>query len=322
MLIAMCAISVAHAEDKPWAVGVSKDKQKAALALFTKGNTFFEEAKYTEAIPQYEKALGIWDHPSIRFNLSVCLINIRQPLVAWDHLQVAIKFGDAPLGKRLFAEAMTYKALLEESLAELDVSTDQPEVKVELDGRELFVGTNKKVMRLLAGRHQLVATRAGYDTVTKAIDLPPGRTTVEKIELQVTQVKTLTVTKVKTENYERRWSWWVPWSFAGAGIAFALTGTAVYLGARTDMRAYDAKLAAMCPIGCTAEEIPQGLKDDERSARRRSGIGIGLWAAGGAVAIGAGVMAILNRPRKVESRPVITPVVSAESVGAILTVGF
>ena len=99
----------AHADAKsvtPWSRGVPEAAQKRALQLFQEGNAFFEQEKYTEAVAKYERALSDWDNPSIRFNMALCLIAMRQPLLAWDHLQQALRFGEAPLGKHLYAEAM------------------------------------------------------------------------------------------------------------------------------------------------------------------------------------------------------------------------
>src|SRR5215475_14524074 len=102
-----------HADSKPatpWSKGVSEAAQERALQLFQDGNALLEEEKYTEAIAKYEQALKAWNNPSIHFNMAICLIHMRQLLIAWDHLQEALRFGDAPLGKRLYDEGERYVA--------------------------------------------------------------------------------------------------------------------------------------------------------------------------------------------------------------------
>lgn len=280
----------------PWSKGVSEAAQRRALALFQDGNVYFEQAKYTDAVSRYEQALAAWDHPNIRFNMAVCLINMRQPLVAWDHLQRALRFGDAPLGKRLYAEAQTYVAVLEASLGELRVRTHQPEVKVTVDGQTILTGDGKRTLKLLAGKHQLVASGPGLATDTRALDLTAGKAVELDLELGAPEVK------VERENYERRWGWWAPWAVAGSGLVLGAVGAAVYVSARADIRSYDQDLAALCPAGCKPSDIPAELSGRATTARRKSGIGIGVMAGGGAFVIASGVMAILNRPRKVEER--------------------
>jgi hypothetical protein len=298
----------------PWSQGVPETSQKRALQLFQEGNVFFEQAKYTEAVAKYEQALTAWDHPNIRFNMAVCLINMRQPLVAWEHLKQALRFGDAPLGKRLYAEAQTYVAVLESSLAELTVKSTQSDVSVMVDGGQVLTGAGEHTMKLLAGKHQLVATRPGYVTDSRALDLPAGKPTNEQIALVRETVK------VERENYERRWKWWLPWAVAGSSVVFGVVGGGVYAGARSQMNQYDSALAQMCPAGCTEAQIPGSLKSQATSARHKSEVAIGLWTGAGAAVITGGVLAILNRPRKMEERRlVLTPAVSRDYVGVGLS---
>ncbi|MBC7978492.1 MAG: PEGA domain-containing protein [Myxococcales bacterium] len=318
LAVAISTVPSAAAESKkpatPWSRGVSDAAQKRALKLFGAGNVFFEQAKYTEAVAKYEQALGAWDHPNIRFNIAICLINMRQPLVAWDHLEQALRFGAAPLGRRLHTEAITYRAALESSLAELTVRSTQPGVSVMIDGGKVLTGTKAHTIKLLAGKHQLVATRRGYVTDSRALDLPAGQPVTEEITLVPE------VVKIERENYERRWRWWAPWAVVGGSLTFGLTGGIVYLSARSEIKQYDRDLAQMCPLGCVDADIPSSLKDHETSARRKSGVAIGLWTGAGALVIAGGVMAILNRPRKIEDNRVVPAVtVSPGYIGAGVT---
>lgn len=307
----------AKEEPSPWAEGVPKASQKTALQLFRAGNAHFEQAKYTEAVAKYERALAAWDHPNIRFNMALCLINMRQPLAAWTHLQEALRFGEAPLGKRLHAEAVRTVALLDSSLAELTVRSSQPGIRVMVDGGLVLSGPGEHTMKLLAGKHQMVATRAGYVTDSRALDLPAGKPVTERISLARQKVR------VVLDNYERRWAWWVPWSVAGSSVVLGLAGGGLYLSARSDIKDYDRALADMCPFGCTDDQIPGSLRQQEKAAHRRSGVAIGMWSAGGALLVTGGVMAILNRPRKHKAPPRATPVVSfsPEHIGLGISVG-
>jgi hypothetical protein len=297
--------------ETPWSRGVPEAKQQRALQLFREGNVFFEQAKYTDAVARYELALAAWDHPNIRFNMAICLINMRLPLAAWDHLQRALRFGDAPLGKRLHAEALTYVAVLESSLAQLTVRSVQPGIKIMVDGVLALDGPGDHTTKLLAGKHQLVASRPGYITSSRALDLQAGKPDLEQIAL---------VPEKLVDNYERRWRWWVPWSVEAGGAAVALVATGIYVNARTQMQRHDRALAQLCPMGCSDDQIPSALKAQETSARRNSGVAIGLWVGAGAMVITGGVMAVMNRPFKLEGRQA-TPslAVSRDYVGAAIS---
>jgi tetratricopeptide (TPR) repeat protein len=314
LLVAVVAEPIVRADKEaatPWSQGVPAAAQQRALQVFREGNVFFEQGKYTEAVAKYEVALGSWDHPNIRYNIAICLMNMRQPLAAWDHLQRALRFGDAPLGKRLHAEALTYVAVLESSLAELTVASTQPDVKIMVDGAQVLATAGVHKMKLLPGRHQLVATRPGFATDSRALDLPAGKPVTEQIALAPE------VVKIERDNYERRWRWWVPWSVAGSSIVLGVTGGILYAVARSEIKQHDADFAALCPLGCMEADIPSSLKDRAASARRTSGVAIGLWAGAGALLVTGGVMAILNRPRRLEEHRVLPALtVSRDQVSA------
>jgi hypothetical protein len=324
----ICAVPQAYADkkskpkggDEPFSQGVSKAKQEQAIALFEDGNKLFEEEKYSDALDQYEKAIKKWDHPKIEFNLALCYVRIKKPLEAYEHLEHALQYGKEPLGPQLYSSAVDQKATLEATLAELEVSADQDDVKVMLDGKELFTGKSSAKRHLLAGPHQLVATRDGFQPETKALDLPPGELTKQAIELEPEKVKV----EVTRENYERRWQWWIPWATVASGVGLALVGTGVYLEARSDMHAYDAAYAIACPKGCTAGMIDPKLTAQETHARTLSGVGVGFWVGGGVVAAAAGVMAVLNRPHlEVEGHPAdVSIVVTPQYTGASFTLSF
>jgi tetratricopeptide (TPR) repeat protein len=288
---------------------VSEESQRRALDLFREGNVYFEQSKYTEAVALYEQALSSWDHPNIRFNMAICLINMRQPLVAWTHLQQALRFGEAPLGKQHHIDALSYVAVLESSLAQITVKATQPDIKVMLDGARVLDGPGTYTSKLLPGKHQLVASKPGFATESRALDLPAGKPITESITLEREKVQ------VRRENYERRWNWWLPWSLEGGAVALGLVGAGVYLHARTEIRQYDEGFAKMCPEGCPDSAIDPALKSKQSAARRDSGIAIGVWSAAGALVVTGAVMAIMNRPILREERATPTLTVSRDYVG-------
>ena len=120
-ILALALTRVAAADDKPWAAGVSDAEQQKALAIYREGNAEFEESRYAQALTKYREALKHWDHPAIRFNMAVCLINLQQPLEAFEHLEAGMKYGAAPLGPELYAQGVTYKKLLDGQLTHLKV---------------------------------------------------------------------------------------------------------------------------------------------------------------------------------------------------------
>jgi len=166
---------------RPWADGVSPEQQTEALKIFKDGNALFAESQHAAALAKYREALKVWDHPAIRYNAAVALINLDQPLVADGELDAAMRFGEAALGGETYKQALLYKKLLNGQLADLDVSCSEPGAEVRLDGQLLFVAPGKKTQRMLPGAHSLVARQSGYLTETRSLVLPPGRRSDETI---------------------------------------------------------------------------------------------------------------------------------------------
>lgn len=276
------------ADRKPWHQGVSSAQQAAAEEDFLAGNLLFERSEYAGAAERYRVALQSWAHPSIQFNLAVCLIHLDQPLEAHDLLRQAVRFGEEGLRDH-FDEAQNYLKLLGGRLATLEVELPEG-AEVTLDGAVLRAERGRLVSRLLApGRHSLVAKKARFETWSKALVLPPGEVTREVITLRAPRTRTV-----------RRWSPAMPWAVLGAGAAVVALGSAGVMIGNADQRAVDAAVEQRCrpPLGCPGG-LPSGLADDADRARLKQRLGVSVMALGGAAVVAGLSLLVLNQPRQV-----------------------
>ena len=295
---------------KPWARGVSGEDQTRALALFRQGNKLFADEKYSEAAGQYEQALKHWDHPSIRYNMVECLVNAGRNLEAFGHLEAAMRYGAAPLGPKLFRQAKIYLNILRQGLARVRVVCKEPGARVALDGKPLFTGPGEATQRLLPGLHALVATKRGYITAARQVNLPAGKLTAITLAL---------VPRKPEVVMERRWKRrWVPWTVLGAGAGMALLALPLYLLAAGDYADYQDQFKTLCsdrpaggcdPASLTAAEKQtwSDMVDLEWRADAKYYSSIGLLASGAAVAAAGVVLVILNQPRAVKRAPPARP---------------
>src|SRR5262245_25248836 len=83
-------------EKRPWADGVAAAAQARALAIYEEGNALFGENQFAQALVKYREGLAIWDHPMIRHNIAICLLELDQPVEALEHLEKALAFGQGP----------------------------------------------------------------------------------------------------------------------------------------------------------------------------------------------------------------------------------
>ena len=305
-------------ESRPWAIGVSEVQQKAALAAFHDGNEMLNDGLFGKAADKYREALKHWDHPAIHYNLGLALMNLDQPIEAYDNLELSTKFGEAPLqSKDKFDHAKEYLVLLEKQLADVEVSCDKPGAKVSVDGKEAFVAPGHFKERVRVGKHTFVAEKQGYTTRINAPYVGPGEHF--RIELKLYTAEELT-------RYHRRWdATWMPYAVMGLGVAIGFTGGLLEMSAQSSYRQYDAKVAScsMNNAGCPNTTDLQNLRSSGDSKRSLGFIGYGV--AAGTVAIG-GLLAILNRPQayqiraedlnneKVSVTPVVTPTFAGAAV--------
>src|SRR6188508_2423642 len=95
-------------DNRPWAAGISVERQKQALLLFREGNALLNQGLFARASDTYIKGLVSWPHPAIHYNLALAQMNLDQPIEAFENFQKAIVYGDAPLEKDKLEHAKEY----------------------------------------------------------------------------------------------------------------------------------------------------------------------------------------------------------------------
>jgi hypothetical protein len=286
--------------DSPWSAGVTAEDQAVAFELYSKGNVEFEDARFEKALELYLEAIKHWDHPAIRYNMAVAYNNLGQLLEAEDNLERALRFGEPPLGHTIYLHGLEYQHNFESRLARVKISCKEPDTQVSLDGRLLFTGPGAIEKLVLPGEHQIVGAKPGFLTVTENLDLAAGSMKTYDVRLVAMKPQTHMV---------RRWETWKPWAVAGAGAGVVGLGALAYLAARHDMDQYDRGIAARCPHGCDGATLASlgDLRDDQSRSHVERDIGISLFVLGGATIAAGLVGVVLDQPRAVTERIVVTP---------------
>lgn len=309
-------------DHRPWAAGVSKERQQQALVVFREGNQQLNDGLFARASETYRKALESWQHPAIHYNLALAQMNLDQPIEAYENFAKAIAYGDAPLAKDKLEHAKDYMLLLGKQIATIQVSCDKPGAKVTVDGKEVFTAPGTYKARVRIGRHTFVADKKGYQTRITAPFIGPGETF--RIELKLYTAEELT-------RYNRRWdATWMPYAVMGGGAAIGLVGVALELSASASYNDYDKAVAACNTnnMGCQTSSAITDLRDSGDSKKTFGYVAYGV--AGAAFATGV-VLAILNRPSAYQIRPEdlqdeqatthevsLTPIVTPTMAGAMV----
>jgi hypothetical protein len=267
--------------ERPWNMGVTEQRQTAARAHLKEGNALLKNSQFREAAERYRQGLSEWDHPGLHFNLALALINLDdQPVELYEQLQMAVRYGAAPLGDEKYERAKDSLKLAKKQIAEIDVRCDVRGAVVVLDGsKELFrVGDTPGQWKgfLVPGLHTVTAAKDGFATTERSKVLLPGQPAVFTLKLYKAD---------ELIGYRRRWPLWRPVAVTVAGVALLAVGGVMTLEARDRFNAFDAYSANSCAAGC--QDDPE-LARLQSEANRFKMVGAFLYAAGG-VAVAAGV---------------------------------
>jgi hypothetical protein len=304
------AAATARADDRPWAAGVSEAEQTTAYDLFGQGNDLLEKGLYAPALDLYRQAIGHWDHPTIRYNMAVALINLQRTLEAYDNLERSLRFGAAALEPDIHKQALAYQRLLGGQIAELTIECTLAGARIALDGNELMTCPGRRTERLLAGGHRLVGEKSGY--LTRRIELALSGGQRRKVAMDLMTLEQSTVSR-------RRWARWKPWAVIGGGTALGLAGLGFALQSRATLSSYDDAVAVLCEdMPCDEAMLPPNVRDAYGRGKRQGKIGIGLLIAGGAVAGTGAVLLYLNRAVTERIGYEAAPIVGPGTVGLAL----
>lgn len=273
-----------RAEPRPWAEGVTPERQTRALELFRQGNDAFAQASYMAAVRLYRDALADWDHPAIRGNLATALVHLDQPVEAFLEIERAFRYGPTPFEPTVYAQLQTNHKLLAGQIGRIEIVGDVAGATVLLDGIEVPPRV-RHVIR--AGAHELVARRPGYLTFTSRVVAIADNDVVIRVVL---------VPLTEAGRLVRKWDPWKPWVVAGAGAAVTLAGVGFQLAASNNVEDYELEISRACPQGCDPADLPRAVRDLESRARWQNRVGIAALGVGGAALATGVVLLWLNQP--------------------------
>jgi tetratricopeptide (TPR) repeat protein len=309
-MLAAVPAAAGSAPVKPWEEGVSRADQARARALFDEGNALLIKGSIIQALVRYERAVTIWDHPAIRFNMAIVLIKLDRPIEAYQSIERALRHGPDALEPSEYAQAQNYKLLLEGQVARLMVTCDEPGARVTLDGKYLFTGPGEVTTMVLTGEHQVVAGKPGRLTQTYSPRVMP------RILNRVDLGRLLEETPV----VRRRWPRLQPWALVGLGAATTLVGVPLQMRAQANLDEFRQAIDAQCGAtgSCKRSELPRDLLVMESRGKLQNRAALVSFTAGGVLLATGLTLVILNQPRPVtDTRPslIIAPQIDGENIG-------
>jgi hypothetical protein len=241
----------------------------------------------------------------------VCLVNLDQPVEAYEDLGKALQYGVAPLGTANYEQGLTYKKLLLAQLATVEIKAGERDAVITFDGMALFTAPGDVTKLVVPGNHQIVATKPGFVPTTVPLVLLGGKTVVADVKLA----------RLEPTRIVRRWSSWLPWLVLGAGAATAIGGGVLEAHSHDFFDRYDAEFVTECPAGCggaAPKPTQPNLTSLLRTARWENAAAVTMFGVGGA-ALAAGLLGVyLNQPYAVEKQVIVTPVVTGAAAAIVV----
>ncbi len=287
----------------------SEDAMTRAQVLFDEGLKLHSQLLFARAEAKYQEALALKEHPYIRYASSRALGAMGKTLEAYESLQRALP----GLRANHRQEAESYLEILEGLLGRVEVSCDEPDTTVLFDGQKWLTCPGTRVEIVQPGQHVLVASKADFVTITEPMSILPGQ--AARTQLRMMSVEEATVST-------RRWSPWVTWTVAGAGLVMNVVGLVLLNEADSAFDEFDNQWSRACAGlgGCGEGAFPKLLDDLDR-AEWLNRVGLGLAAVGGAALVTGITLTFLNQPQSslrddASSAEVeIIPIVSGNTAG-------
>lgn len=306
---------------RPWAKGVSTEQQDKADALFGEGNELLKGESYAAAVDKYTQALEQWNHPAISYNQSIALNNLDRLVEMYHALENALSHGIPALGtEKFYNRAQSSLDRVSGKVAIITITCDEPGAIVTMSGQQLFKAPGSHRAVLMPGDYFIRATKRGrLPTEEKVVVFAGDKENVDLI-LYIEVIQTV---YARSRKWER--------GFAAGGAAALLGGLALDLISRSGFDKYDQDFAELCirgvdDVGCSAEQIPQSMKQQLETSRAQTWGARIVYGLGASAVITGAVLWILNRPKiirtKVRSREgrkprsvSITPMINDTDVG-------
>jgi hypothetical protein len=281
-------------DERPWYCGISEVDRARALELYERGNQLFDDTSFEAAIKKYQTALTHWNHPAIHYNRMLALVVLERPIEAFQASIEALRYGVQALKIEEYRRAVDYQRLLRGQIATLDVTCDEPDAVVSVNGREVLHGPGTMQLLVRPGQYQIVARKDGYLTTQHKIFAVSEKPAKVHMRLLPQSKATIPV---------RRWPAWQPWAVVGAGVGLGLAGGLLEWQADVNNKIYKTRFEtdSKCKDGCFRHEYSSGIELRETRYVWYRRLGHGASVAGGMAVLGGLVFAYLNREQEINN---------------------
>ena len=267
------------------------DPSTQAERLLDEGRKLFaDDADYVAALDRFRRSYELV--PSWQALNGIALVHQQQGLYvdALETYERMLSEWGPSLTTEQKERAQRRIAWLRARVSSIEVVATQKGARVEVDGDDLGLAPLRRTIRVLPGRHTVLATLDAHEPCTRPLILAAGANVTVEITLRRTMIL------VEKAHLERPLPAWTPWIPIGAGVIAAAAGGVLVWSGQRDYNTVDDTLRAdfgpgPFPVDFTAS---RALYD---RAQAKNTAGISLAAAGTAAIVGGILFSLWNHPR-------------------------
>jgi hypothetical protein len=175
LLITFATIGTASAEDP----------KRAATKLLKDGDRLFKKGDYEAALAKYQKAFETFPSAKIYFPMAQAEEQLGRYIDAHTHYELLLSEAGEPIPEQLRTEAQAALTAVEQKLVTIKFDVRPLGSTITVDNVELGQTPLDKPVRLMPGPHTWSITKDGFMPVEKEMDLDPGITIDETVQLEV-----------------------------------------------------------------------------------------------------------------------------------------
>jgi hypothetical protein len=272
---------VAYAEGPTAGTAPPAAQVQQAREHFQRGVKLYEEEDYRASLIEFKRAYELAPNWAVLYNVGQSHYQLREYASALATMERYVAEGGAQIPPDRRAQVDREMAELRGRVAHVTLQVNVPDADITVDDVSVGKSPLPRAEVMSAGRHKIAATKAGYTTTAKTVDIAGGDTLSIPLELAETaHAETATAAPQGKPSY-------VP-----AALAFGAGGVGVVLGSVFGIVAKQNKssLDSECP---DKSHCPQSAQSDIDSLSRNATIST-IGFAVGIVGIGTGVVLLLT----------------------------
>lgn len=187
LLAVVAALSVSSPPLTALAQQPTKAAQQEAATRFRKGLDLFKDGDYQAALIEFRRAYELAPNFNVLYNIGQVYFQLQDYPNALGSLERYLSEGGANVPASRKSEVERDIEKLKSRVANIEITVNVPDAEITLDEVPIGKSPLAKPLMVSAGKHKLVATKTGFNTVTRLLEVASGDS--PKIVLEMTENK-------------------------------------------------------------------------------------------------------------------------------------